>query len=55
DKNEMLRFLNESNLKIKRIAVVHGEEEQTLSFTDFLTQAGFSAFAPRPGDTIEIG
>jgi metallo-beta-lactamase family protein len=54
DKNEMLRFLKESNLKIKRIAVVHGEEEQTLSFTGFLTQAGYSAFAPRPGDTVEI-
>lgn len=54
DKNEMVRFLKESNLKIKRIAVVHGEEEQTLSFTDFLTQAGYSAFAPRPGDTVEI-
>jgi len=54
DKNEMLRFLKESNLKIKRIAVVHGEEEQTLSFTGFLKQAGYSAFAPRPGDTIEV-
>jgi len=54
DKNEMVRFLKESNLKIKRIAVVHGEEEQTLSFTGFLTQAGYSAFAPEPGDTVKI-
>jgi len=50
----MVRFLKESNLNIKRIAVVHGEEEQTLSFTGFLAQAGYSAFAPEPGDTVEI-
>jgi metallo-beta-lactamase family protein len=54
DKNEMLRFLKESNLKIKKIAVVHGEEEQSLSFTDFLAQAGYSTFTPKPGDTVEI-
>jgi metallo-beta-lactamase family protein len=55
DKNEMLRFLKDSGLKIKRIAVVHGEEEQTLSFTGFLSQTGYSAFAPRAGETVEIG
>ncbi|MDP3284440.1 MAG: MBL fold metallo-hydrolase RNA specificity domain-containing protein, partial [Desulfobacterales bacterium] len=52
DKNEMLRFLKESGLIIKKIAVVHGEEEQTLSFTGLLKEKGYSAFAPRPGDTI---
>ena len=32
DRNEMLRFLKQSNLNIKRIAVVHGEEDQSLAF-----------------------
>ena len=34
DKNEMMRFLQESNLEVKRIAIVHGEEEQSLAFAD---------------------
>ena len=54
DKTEMLRFLHESNLKIKKIATVHGEEEQTLAFVDSLNKEGFSAFAPRPGETVQI-
>jgi len=53
-KAELLRFLKESNLNIKRIAAVHGEEEQTLAFTDFLRAEGFSVVAPRPGETIPI-
>jgi metallo-beta-lactamase family protein len=54
DRTEMLRFLKESNLDIKKIAVVHGEEEQTLAFVDFLTSEGFDAVAPRVGETMEI-
>jgi len=54
DKKEMLRFLNDSNLKIKRIAAVHGEEEQSLAFVETLKQEGFSVFAPRAGETVEI-
>ena len=54
DQAEMLRFLRESNLSIKKIAAVHGEEEQTLAFADFLRGEGFSVIAPRPGETVEI-
>jgi metallo-beta-lactamase family protein len=54
DRTEMLRFLKESNLNIKKIAAVHGEEEQTLAFVDFLRGEGFSVIAPRPGETINI-
>ncbi len=54
DRTEMVRFLKESNLDIKKIAVVHGEEEQTLAFMDFLTTEGFSAMAPRAGEAIHI-
>ncbi len=54
DKNEMLRFLKESNLRIKRIAIVHGEEDQSLSFADFLTHEGYSVFVPKPGEKIKI-
>ncbi|MBW2407394.1 MAG: MBL fold metallo-hydrolase [Deltaproteobacteria bacterium] len=54
DKNEMLRFLKESNLKIKKIAVVHGEEDQSLAFANHLQQEGFPTIVPHPGVTIGI-
>lgn len=54
DKNEMLRFLKKSNLQIKRIAVVHGEEDQSISFAGHLNKEGFAAFVPKKGETIQI-
>jgi len=54
DKNEILRFLQDSGLKIKKIALVHGEEEQILPFRDFLHEKGFNAFVPYKGQTINI-
>jgi metallo-beta-lactamase family protein len=54
DKNEMFRFLKKSNLQIKRIAVVHGEEDQSVSFAGHLNKEGFAAFVPKKGETIQI-
>ncbi len=54
DRHEMVRFLKESELNIKRIAVVHGEEEQSLSFGEFLKQEGFDAIVPRVGETLSV-
>lgn len=54
DRNEMIRFLKESNLRIKKIAVVHGEEEQSLAFASHLKNEGFSAIVPKPGETISV-
>ncbi|MBW2634618.1 MAG: MBL fold metallo-hydrolase, partial [Deltaproteobacteria bacterium] len=54
DKNEMLRFLENANLNVKRIALVHGEEEQTLSFAAFLKKRGFDVVVPEPGETLPI-
>jgi metallo-beta-lactamase family protein len=54
DKNEMLRFLKESNLKVKKIAVVHGEEDQSLSFGQTLKSAGYSVIVPRRGETVQV-
>jgi metallo-beta-lactamase family protein len=50
----MFRFLKESNLNIHKIALVHGEEDQSLSFAKFLNNQGFSAIVPKPGDTLHI-
>jgi metallo-beta-lactamase family protein len=52
DKNELLRFIKKSNLQIKKIAVVHGEKDQSLAFAKHLNNEGLSAFVPRAGETI---
>ena len=54
DRDEMLRFLRESNLEVKKIAVVHGEEDQSLAFSDCLREHGYTACTPRAGETIAI-
>ncbi len=54
DKHEMLRFLKKSNLRIKKIAIVHGEEDQSLAFSDFLEQNGFNTVVPKVGQTLRV-
>jgi metallo-beta-lactamase family protein len=54
DQTEMLRFLKEANLNIRRIAAVHGEEEQTMALVDLLKKEGLPVFAPRVGETVEV-
>jgi len=54
DKNELTRVLKESNLRIKKIALVHGEEEQSLSFSDYLKGEGFDVVVPHHGQSITI-
>ena len=54
DKDEMRRFLKESNLKVKRIALVHGEEDQTLAFADDLRNNGFAVVVPKKGETLNV-
>jgi metallo-beta-lactamase family protein len=50
----MRRFLQESNLKVKRIALIHGEEDQTLAFAEDLRKDGFAVVVPRKGETVSI-
>jgi metallo-beta-lactamase family protein len=54
DRDEMTRFLKESGLTVKKIAVVHGEEDQSLSFADHLKGQGYNAFVPQVGATVSI-
>jgi len=54
DKNEMHRFLTKSNLSVKKIALVHGEEDQTLAFAEDLRSGGFEVAVPKMGETIQI-
>ncbi|MCK5541830.1 MAG: MBL fold metallo-hydrolase [Desulfobacterales bacterium] len=54
DQEEMTTFLKKSNLNIKKIAVVHGEEEQSLEFARHLNENGFDAMVPTVGEEIKI-
>jgi metallo-beta-lactamase family protein len=54
DSEEMVRFLKTGNLKINRIAVVHGEEEQSLAFADRLTREGFTITVPKVGESLTV-
>ncbi len=54
DKEELHRFLKKSNLKVKNIAVVHGEEDQALSFGRFLEKEGYSVFVPKRGQSLRL-
>ncbi|MBS3808757.1 MAG: MBL fold metallo-hydrolase [Desulfobacterales bacterium] len=54
DRNEMLRFLRESNLRVKQIALVHGEEDQMDSFAQTLKAEGYKVLVPRAGESLRI-
>ncbi|TFG39081.1 MAG: MBL fold metallo-hydrolase [Syntrophobacterales bacterium] len=54
DKDEMRRFLKQSNLRIKRIALVHGEETQSLAFAEELRTEGYDVVVPRRGETVAV-
>jgi metallo-beta-lactamase family protein len=54
DQDEMTKFLKESNLRIKKIAIVHGEEEQSLGFSKHLKDNGFNSFVPKPEQEVEL-
>jgi metallo-beta-lactamase family protein len=54
DRKEMLEFLKKSGLKIKKIAVVHGEEEQSVAFSDLLQRSGYNAWVPAAGETMVL-
>jgi metallo-beta-lactamase family protein len=55
DQAEMLRFLKQSNLRIKKIALVHGEETQVLNFAERLRSDGYAVTVPRRGETVPVG
>ncbi len=54
DRNELTKVLKESNLNIKKIALVHGEEEQSLSFAEYLRGEGFDVVVPHQGQGVVV-
>ena len=54
DRNELMRVLRDSNLEVKKIALVHGEEEQTLAFAEYLRAEGYNVVVPLHGQSVEV-
>jgi metallo-beta-lactamase family protein len=51
DKDELLEFVN-ACLPLKRIFLVHGEEEQSQALLDVLTQKGLNAYIPSKDEEV---
>jgi metallo-beta-lactamase family protein len=54
DKDEMRRFIEQSNLNIKKIALVHGDEDQILAFADTLKSIGHNVVIPKAGQRLDL-
>jgi metallo-beta-lactamase family protein len=54
DRLELMRVLKDSNLKVKNIALVHGEEEQTLAFAEYLRSEGYKVVVPLHGQSVVV-
>lgn len=54
DRDEMTRVLQDSNLNVKKIALVHGEEEQLSGFSEHLKKKGLEVMIPHQGQTVII-
>lgn len=54
DKDEMLRFIEKSNLNIQKIALVHGDEDQALAFADTLKSRGHDVMVPKVGECLDL-
>ncbi len=54
DKHELEKIITKSNLKIKKIGIVHGEKEQSAAFAERLQQKGYDVTVPMPGDKISF-
>jgi len=54
DKHELEKIITGSNLRIKKIGVVHGEASQSEAFAKRLQQKGYDTFIPGPGEKVSI-
>jgi metallo-beta-lactamase family protein len=56
DRNELRRYVDGLDGRLKKIFVVHGEESQSLAFAETLKDAkpGAEIFVPQPADTAAV-
>lgn len=53
DRNDLLAFVT-ACLPLKRVFLVHGDEEQTWALFDLLYQQGINAYMPHKEETVEL-
>ena len=54
DKDEILEYVSGFNEKLKKIFIVHGEEEQSKVLGERLNSKGFNSCLPQLGEEIEL-
>jgi metallo-beta-lactamase family protein len=54
DQKELLQFLRKSNLKVRKIALVHGEEDQSLGLRKVLQSEGWPTVVPYAGQSLNV-
>lgn len=54
DKEELTRVVQESNLNIDKMAIVHGEEEQAAGFASHLREIGHDVVIPACGQSVVV-
>jgi metallo-beta-lactamase family protein len=54
DKNGLLEWISKFEPKPRRVFVVHGEQDESLSFAEALKAAGFDAVCPEPGAVYDL-
>ncbi len=54
DKHELEQIITSSNLRIKKIGIVHGEEAQSAAFAKRLRQKGYDVDVPKLGGKISV-
>lgn len=54
DRDELTKVIKESNLTVKQIALVHGEEQQLSAFKLHLEGLGYSVIIPYQGQAVSI-
>jgi metallo-beta-lactamase family protein len=54
DRSELTRFLQKSNLNIKKIALVHGESDAADSFAARLNDLNYNVTVPESGESLQL-
>lgn len=55
DKDELFWYIQQLGKSVKRIFVVHGDEEQSEPFTQRLIDAGYKAYLPQKNEEVVLG
>lgn len=54
DKHELEKIITESNLRLRKIGIVHGETSQSKAFAKHLNHKGYETVIPEPGESISF-